>query len=116
KAPFQQEEARVFIEEKRIGLLGNDNAIYPDVSWTGTYYAVLELVQKELGVRWIWPGESGEVFEKRKTLSLPEKSWSWAPTITAVRQLRNGYESTAIPNQLKSDLNIDALQNNNWAR
>lgn len=115
-SPFKQEEARIFVEENRIGLVGNDNAIYPEVTWEGTYYAVLELVQKEFGVRWIWPGKSGEVFEKKRTLALPEKSWSWAPTITAVRQLRNGYQSTAIPEKLKTDLNIDVLKNNNWAR
>jgi hypothetical protein len=114
KTPFQQEEARIFIEENRIGLLGNDNAPYPGITWTGTYYAVLELVQKEFGVRWIWPGKSGEVFTRRKTLSLPEKSWSWAPAITKIRQLRNGYNSTATPGNLKTELGIDFQSNGQW--
>src|SRR5690606_8337200 len=69
RIPFEQEEARVFIEKDRIGLLGNDTAPYSDVEWKGTYYAVNEFVRNALNVRWIWPGELGEVFERRSTLS-----------------------------------------------
>lgn len=86
-----QEEARVFIEEGRIGLIGNDTSPYPDTEWTGTYYAVLEFVQKSFGVRWVWPGELGEIYTPRKTLAVETKSWQWKPEILLKRMLRNGY-------------------------
>ena len=45
---FRQEEARVFIATDKLGLLGNDTAPYKGLTWRGTYYAVLELVQSDL--------------------------------------------------------------------
>lgn len=89
--PFAQEEARVFITDEGIGLLGNDNATYPGVQWTGTYYAVLEFLQKELGARWIWPGPTGEVYEKQTRLDPQPRQWTWAPDLTLMRTMRHGY-------------------------
>lgn len=93
--PFQQEEARVFIETDRIGLIGNDGPAYPGSgeTWKGTYFAVLELVRKGFNVYWIWPGEIGEVYEKRETLEVEVASWSWVPDLTLVRELAY-YDST----------------------
>jgi hypothetical protein len=90
---FEQEEARVFIGTDRIGLVGNDATPYLGVNWQGTYYAVLEFVQKGFGVRWIWPGPSGEVFTARRTLEVPVGAWIWAPRLPLVRRLRNGVNS-----------------------
>lgn len=88
---FAQEEARIFIEPGKIGLLGNDEAPYTSVTWKGTYYAVLEFIKKSLDARWIWPGESGEVFTPRQTLEVEAGSWTWKPHILLNRSLRNGY-------------------------
>jgi hypothetical protein len=38
----------------------------------GTLYAVYDLLQDQLGVRWVWPGELGEVIPKRPTVTLGE--------------------------------------------
>lgn len=94
--PMKQEEARVFIEANRIGLIGNDRAPFEGVAWTGTFYAVLEFVQKELGVRWIWPGQSGEVFTPRSTLTVTTSSWTWTPDLTLMRVMINGFSSKRI--------------------
>jgi hypothetical protein len=91
--PFAQEEARVFVEKDKIGLLGNDRSPYPDVEWPGTYYAVLEFVKKKLGVRWIWPGPLGEVWQPSQNLSASPGAWKWAPDLTLIRSIRNGYET-----------------------
>ena len=93
---FRQEEARVFIATDKLGLLGNDTAPYKGLTWRGTYYAVLELVQKGFGVRWIWPGPSGEVFTPRRTLEVPVGSWSWAPCLPLVRIMRNSRNSKSL--------------------
>ena len=71
RAPDQQTNGKVSSDKKSRGLhpadklgLGNDTAPLQGLTWRGTY-AVLELVQKGFGVRWIWPGPSGEVFTPR---------------------------------------------------
>lgn len=112
-APFAQEEARVIIEPQRIGLLGNDKAPYPGVNWTGTYYAVLELVQKEFSARWLWPGTLGEVFEPRRTLTVDTKSWNWKPQLTMIRELRNGYGSMNVPNTCAENFGFK-LDSDGW--
>ena len=90
---FAQEEARIFIEPGKIGLLGNDEAPYTSVTWKGTYYAVLEFVRNSLGARWIWPGDTGEVFTPRPTLEVEARSWTWKPHLLLNRTLRNGFSS-----------------------
>lgn len=37
----------------------------------GSLFAVELFLENELGVRWLWPGEGGMVFEKRRTIVLP---------------------------------------------
>ncbi|MHC4351291.1 MAG: DUF4838 domain-containing protein [Planctomycetota bacterium] len=37
---------------------------------TGTLFAAYDLLQDQFGVRWIWPGETGEVIPKRKTVEI----------------------------------------------
>ena len=86
-----QEEARVFIEPGKIGLLGNDESPYPSAQWKGTYYAALEFIRKSLGARWIWPGELGEVYTPRSTLEVQTGSWQWKPHLLLNRSLRTGF-------------------------
>ena len=58
-------------------LLGRDSDIkyaHIQCSWivksVGTLYAVYDFLETELGVKWIWPGETGEVVPKRNALSV----------------------------------------------
>lgn len=39
----------------------------------GTYYAVTLFAEKYLGVRWLWPGELGEVIPKRAAIAIPNR-------------------------------------------
>ena len=38
-------------------------------SWQGTLYGVYNLLENELGVRWLWPGKLGEFIPQKKTIS-----------------------------------------------
>jgi|GEM_PF-1576480 len=84
------EDARIIIEPGKIGLLGQvrDAQLGPG---SGVYYAVLEFVRHALGVRWIWPGELGEVFESSPNISVPVKSWTWRCQIPLLRRLRSNW-------------------------
>lgn len=37
---------------------------------TGTLYAVYDFLQDQLGCRWLWPGKTGEIIPKRKTIEV----------------------------------------------
>ncbi|MCD6220629.1 DUF4838 domain-containing protein [bacterium] len=41
-------------------------------SHKGTLFAVYEFLEKYCGVRWFWPGESGEIIPKKKNICLGE--------------------------------------------
>lgn len=54
----------------------------------GTYYAALSVLEEELGVRWLWPGELGEVYPQRESLSIRRCDVTDAPAL-GQRRLRN---------------------------
>lgn len=117
REPFDQEEARVFIEKEKIGLLGNDRSPFIDIQWQGTYYAVNEFVRKSLGVRWIWPTESGEVYERRSTISVAEERWNWKPQLRLVRSLNlSGWlvSNKSILNYYSKEFNMDLSVIPDW--
>ena len=39
-------------------------------NWQGTLFAVYDLLENDLGVRWLWPGELGEVVPKTTEITL----------------------------------------------
>jgi hypothetical protein len=57
-------------------LLGDDNGVrYENIGTKhttrlGTLYAVYDFLETEMGVKWIWPGPTGEVVPRRQSLSL----------------------------------------------
>ena len=64
-------------------LFGNDENKYP-----GTVWAVTGFLEQFCGVRWLWPGELGEVVPEKKRIEVPEgtvidrpafrvRCWSW---------------------------------------
>ncbi len=58
------------------------------MSCKGTLFGVYDFIERELGVRWLFPGEHGEVVAKRATLTLPEFERREQPQIEK-RKVRN---------------------------
>lgn len=62
--------------EGSLYLLGNDsNVRYERIGHhgtmnLGTIFAVYDFLENEMGVKWIWPGETGEVIPRRRTLAV----------------------------------------------
>ena len=84
--PFDAEEHVVKTVGGDLFLVGADgNLSYADVGnlgkcrQCGTLYAVYDFLETELGVKWIWPGELGEVIESRRSFSMPPTVYGvWA--------------------------------------
>ncbi len=55
---------------------------------TGTAHGVYDFIERQLGVRWLWPGEGGTVFPQRTTVTITPLDIEDAPAF-AVRRLRN---------------------------
>ena len=45
----------------------------------GALYAVYAFLNRQLGVRWLWPGESGEFMPERRAWSLPDLGYTHTP-------------------------------------
>lgn len=90
------EGARVVVADNFVALLGRDDAPLDGISWRGTYYAVMELVKRSFGVRFVWPGELGEVFEPRATLAVETGEWTWETPLVVARRLRNVYSERGL--------------------
>jgi hypothetical protein len=47
----------------------------------GTLFGVYDILENNMGVRWLWPGKLGEVIPRRKSLSLPVLDGSVKPLL-----------------------------------
>ena len=94
-------ESRYRIDGKTVYFWGDDDG--PAMDWKpgerrseeqkihhGSLFAVELFLEKELGVRWIWPGEDGMVFTKRKKVSFPAKKESSFVSTLALANFRPG--------------------------
>lgn len=61
----------------------------------GTLFGVYTFLEDYLGVRWLWPGELGEVTPARPDVSIPELDRTEKPAF-AIRTFRTGLSSSAI--------------------
>lgn len=74
-------------EGNRVLLLGRDSPglerrpieRYPLMSERGTLNAVYEFLERELGVRWYWPGEMGQIVPKTNAVAVVELDVEYAP-------------------------------------
>jgi len=55
----------------------------------GTWYGVADLLERDLGVRWLWPGELGTVVPRKTSLSLGRIDRTGAPALH-LRHIRDG--------------------------
>jgi hypothetical protein len=65
----------------------------------GTLYGVYDFIERELGVRWLFPGEHGEVAPKQATITLPDINRRFQPRIAKrkVRDVAVSREDTFAP-------------------
>ncbi|MBQ6915259.1 MAG: DUF4838 domain-containing protein [Kiritimatiellae bacterium] len=75
--PFADDERLVKTAGGNLYLLGGDSPMQAkraddlmQPAARGTLYAVYDFLESEMGVKWIWPGETGEVVPKRKSLAV----------------------------------------------
>ena len=57
----------------------------------GTLFAVYEILEKQLGVRWLWPGPLGEIVPARANLRLQVTDQTISPRFVHTRWREGGY-------------------------
>ena len=67
-------------------ITGNDRDTGPvgsswNAVWHGTLWGVYDFLEKEMNVRWLWPGELGEVIPVRKTIGVKDGELKGAPKL-----------------------------------
>ena len=67
-------------------ITGNDRDTGPvgsswNAVWHGTLWGVYEFLEREMNVRWLWPGELGEVIPVRKTITVKDGELKGAPKL-----------------------------------
>ena len=81
--PLQPFESRYRIEGGKVWFWGDDGGESALWDWGdnrgsvsrkrhGTLFAVELFLERELGIRWLWPGEDGIDYRARRTMDLPE--------------------------------------------
>lgn len=76
-----------------LGLLGADERTPGDSN--GTLYAVTSFLEDKLGVRYLWPGESGKVVPTAATIIIEDFTRSMTPRL-AQRRFRNGHDGRRV--------------------
>ena len=87
---LKPEEIRLVVTPTYVIAAGNEGPASDAGRETqqGSYFAVVELLER-LGVRWLWPGESGEVISKTATVSIGPLNYAFTPPLVQ-RHLRFG--------------------------
>ncbi|WP_438480463.1 DUF4838 domain-containing protein [Oleiharenicola lentus] len=81
--------------ENALFIAGNDAVGDPlePATFAGTLLGVYELLERELGVRWLWPGELGTFVPKRRTLAISAHNETIVPHFFQ-RNVRGGLTFT----------------------
>lgn len=95
-ATVEPEETVVRCARDRLFLIGGDRGGLGHVPprgdrATGTLYAVYELLEKDLGVRWLWPGPEGTVIPRRPTVVVADVDRRFQPPLIQ-RHIRPGWK------------------------
>jgi len=75
----QPEEILLLSDGKNVLIAGRDKMAGSEQLEYGTANAVYTFLQKQLGVRWLWPGPLGEDVPTRRTLAIPILNFRYAP-------------------------------------
>jgi hypothetical protein len=92
------EEMVILTRNGNLHLCGGDTAPGGMIC-RGTLYAVYDFIERELGVRWLFPGERGEVVPKQATITLTDIHRREQPRIAKrkVRDVAVSREDTYAP-------------------
>ncbi len=108
KDSLKEEECRYTIYKNKTYIYGSDSKNLKNIDevlliskyLTGTLYGVYMFLNKELGVDWISPENSGIVYPDLNHLELNEKKFTWHPPIAmrdmwqraySIRTIQNGF-------------------------
>lgn len=102
-AALPDEGYRVVVTDKAVYLAGNDTieGAIPNSQSQPTRWAINLLLEKYLGVRWLWPGDLGTYVPKQPRFELPLMDVSYQPRLV-IRRLRISAEQ---PFSTDSELN-----------
>jgi len=59
--------------------------LHNNMTAVGTLLAVYEFLDRQLGVRWLWPGKLGEVIPKRKSIQVSRWDQTYRPPLVTTR-------------------------------
>jgi len=100
-------EARWRVTRKAAFLFANN-----DGNENGTPNAVYDFLERQLGVRWIEPGDVGISYRKQTPITLTVGEHSWAPTIM-YRRIRQGIRNIAQPETYESEAEKERVEAHN---
>ncbi|NOY82571.1 MAG: DUF4838 domain-containing protein [Kiritimatiellaeota bacterium] len=82
---------RIKLIGDRLFLLGDDSdgpafwILHGNRTRVGTLFAVYEFLERRLRVRWIWPGETGEIVPRQRTISVERWDQMGRPAMAHTR-------------------------------
>ncbi|MBQ9338338.1 MAG: DUF4838 domain-containing protein [Lentisphaeria bacterium] len=89
------------VTDTQLYLFGNKGR-----SLHGTAFAVYDFLEKECGVRWLWPGETGTVAEPMKPKKLKAETSFFVPSFDLRMTSSFHYGMAEMPEEDRADLNL----------
>jgi hypothetical protein len=73
---------------------------YNNFNRTGTLHTVYDFLERELGVRWVEPGDVGIVYIAQPNINLVERTQSWISAYTFQRNIRTVYNTGRLQSRI----------------
>lgn len=89
----EPEQILIVVADHHVAVLGRDRMVSDIQTEFGTANAVYTFMQRNLGVRWLWPGELGTDLIKQPKLSLKPEAYRFTPIL---RERRFRYPTTRV--------------------
>ena len=84
---LERNHSRVLIDGQNIYIAGKDSDGYfwRETTALGTAFGVYEILEKYFRIKWIWPGELGEIIPEISNLSIPDRLYKFSPKLSGSR-------------------------------